>query len=145
MYQAYSQLSTTHCHITDCNLLVCMYWTSLVLVRPAASLYNASPLKHHPTGKQWCPNPDHYSDSEQARRSLILLCWALSRAAEPQILTSFVWRGQGSNHQPPAYQANAQPLHYPAAVSSGMGARNGAWVGQCNSAICSYALLKPGL
>ncbi len=145
MNQSYSRLSTTHCHITDCKLLVCMYWTRLVLVRPAASLYNASPLKHHPTGKQWCPNPDHYSDSEQARRSLTLLCWALSRAAEPQILTSFVWRGQGSNHQPPAYQANAQPLHYPAVVSSGMGARNGAWVGQCNSAICSYALLKPGL
>ncbi len=29
---------------------VCMYWTRLVLVRPAASLYSASPLKHHPTG-----------------------------------------------------------------------------------------------
>ncbi len=27
-----------------------MYWTRLVLVRPAASLYSASPLKHHPTG-----------------------------------------------------------------------------------------------
>ncbi len=47
-----------------------MYWTSLVLVRPAASLYSASPLKRHPKGKQWCPNPDHYSDSEPARRSL---------------------------------------------------------------------------
>ncbi len=42
------------------------YWTRLVLVRPAASLYSASPLKHHPTGKQWCPDPDHYSDSEPA-------------------------------------------------------------------------------
>ncbi len=52
MNQAYSRLSTTHCHITDCNLLVCMYWTCLVLVRPAASLYSANPLKHHPTGKQ---------------------------------------------------------------------------------------------
>ncbi len=113
MNQAYSRLSNTHSHITDCKL-VCMYWTRLVLVRPAASL--ASPLKHHPTGKQWCPNPDHYSDSKLARRSLTLLCWALSRAAEPQILTSFVWRGWGSNHQPPACQANAQPLHYPAAV-----------------------------
>ncbi len=95
-----------------------MYWTRLVLVRPASSLYSASPLKHHPTGKQWCPNPDHYSDSEPARRFPTLLCWALSRAAEPQILTSFVWRGRGSNHQPPACQANAQPLHYPAAVFS---------------------------
>ncbi len=93
-----------------------MYWTRLVLVRPAASLYSASPLKHHPTGKQWCPNPDHYSDSEPARWSLTLLCWAQSRAAELQILTSFVWCDRGSNHQPPACQASAQPLHYPAAV-----------------------------
>ncbi len=46
MNQAYSRLSTTHGHITDCKLLVCMYWTRLVLVRPAASLYSASPLKH---------------------------------------------------------------------------------------------------
>ncbi len=50
MNQAYSRLSNTHGHITDCKLLVCMYWTRLVLVRPAASLYTASPLKHHPTG-----------------------------------------------------------------------------------------------
>ncbi len=34
MNQAYSRLSTTHGHITDCKLLVCMYWTRLVLVRP---------------------------------------------------------------------------------------------------------------
>ncbi len=117
MNQAYSRLSTTHGHITDCKLLVCVYWTRLVLVRPVASLYSASPLKHHPTGKQWCPNPDHNSDSEPARRSLTLLCRALSRAAEPQILTSFVWRGRASNHQSPACQANPQPPHYPAAVS----------------------------
>ncbi len=39
MNRAYSRLSTTHGHITDCKLLVCMYWTRLVLVRPAASLY----------------------------------------------------------------------------------------------------------
>ncbi len=32
--------------------VVCMYWTRLVLVRPAASLYSASPLKHHTTGRQ---------------------------------------------------------------------------------------------
>ncbi len=44
----YSRLSTTHGHITDCKLLVCMYWTRLVLVRPATSLYSASPLKHDP-------------------------------------------------------------------------------------------------
>ncbi len=39
MNQAYSRLSTTHGHITDCKLLVCtsMYWTRLVLVQPAAS------------------------------------------------------------------------------------------------------------
>ncbi len=49
MNQAYSRLSTTHGHITDCKLLVCMYWTRLVLVRPAVSLYSVSPLKHHPT------------------------------------------------------------------------------------------------
>ncbi len=52
MNQAYSRLSTTHGHIADCKLLVCMYWTRIVLVRPAASLYSASPLKHNPTGKQ---------------------------------------------------------------------------------------------
>ncbi len=52
MKQAYSRHSTTHGDITDCKLLVCMYWTRLVLVRPAASLYSVSPLKHHPTGKQ---------------------------------------------------------------------------------------------
>ncbi len=51
MNQAYSRLSTTHGHITDCKL-VCMYWIRLVLVRPAASHYSASPLKHHPAGKQ---------------------------------------------------------------------------------------------
>ena len=27
-----------------------MYWTSLILVQPAGSLYSASPLKHHVTG-----------------------------------------------------------------------------------------------
>ncbi len=32
MNQAYSLLSTTHGHITDCKLLVCMYWTRFVLV-----------------------------------------------------------------------------------------------------------------
>ncbi len=94
-----------------------MYWTRLVLVRPAASLNSASPLKHHTTGGQGCPNPDHYPDFEPASRS-VTMCWALSRAAEPQILTSFVWLGRGSNHQPPACQANAQPLHYRAAVVS---------------------------
>ncbi len=52
MNQAYSRLSTTLGHITDCKLLVCMYCPRLVLVRPAISLYSASPLKHHPTGKQ---------------------------------------------------------------------------------------------
>ncbi len=41
MNQAYSRLSTTHGHINDCKLLVCVYWTRLVLVRPAASLYSA--------------------------------------------------------------------------------------------------------
>ncbi len=102
-----------------CLLVVCtsMCWTRLALVRPAASLYRASPLKHHATGRQWCPNPDHYPDSELVSGSVTTLCWALSRAAESQILMSFVWRGRGSNHQPPACQANAQPLHYPAAAA----------------------------
>ena len=96
--------------------VVCMYWTHLVPVWPAASLYSAIPLKHHATGMQWCPNPDHYPDSKPASRSLTPLCWALSRAAELQILTSFVWHGRGWNHQTPACQANAKLLHYPAAV-----------------------------
>ncbi len=116
-----------------------MYWTRLVLVRPVASLYSASPLKHHPTGKQWCLN--------RARWSLTLLCWALSRAAEPQILTSFVWRGRGSNHQPPACQANAQPLHYPAAVSEiwiEPGIHMMWWLNSCllcliNNVVCFYS------
>ncbi len=34
-----------------CGMYV-LYWTHLVLIRPAASLYSASPLKHHATGKQ---------------------------------------------------------------------------------------------
>ncbi len=46
MNQAYSRLSTTHGHITESKLLVCVYWTRLVLVQPAASLYSASPPGH---------------------------------------------------------------------------------------------------
>ncbi len=88
MNQAYSRLSTTHGHITYCKLLVCMYWTRLVPVRPAASLYSASPLKHHATGKQWCPNPDHYSDSEPATRSLTL---QLSRSTTTQFESMTPW------------------------------------------------------
>ncbi len=95
-----------------------MYWTRLVLVWPAAE-YSAIPLKHHATGRQGCPNPDNYPDFKPANRSLILMCWAISRAAEPQILTSFFffWRGRGSEHQHPTCQANAQSLHYPSAVA----------------------------
>ncbi len=37
------------------------------------SLYSASPLKDHATGRQECPNPDHYPDSEPASRSLTLM------------------------------------------------------------------------
>ncbi len=96
----------------SCLHAMCMYWTRLVLVRPVASLYSASPLKHHVTGRQWYSNPDLYPDSKLASRSLTPLCWALSIGAEPQILKSFIWRGQGSNHLHPACQANAQPLHY---------------------------------
>ncbi len=100
----------------SCLYVMCMYWTSLVLVRPMASLYRASTLKHHVTGREWCPNPDHYPDSELASWSLTPLWWALSRAVEAQILTSFIWRGRGSNHQSPSCQANSQPLHYQAVV-----------------------------
>ncbi len=56
------------------QVLVCMHWIRLVLVRPAASLYSASPLKHRPTGKQGYPNPDHYPDPGPASRSLIRMC-----------------------------------------------------------------------
>ncbi len=66
----------------SCLYVMCMYWTRLV--RPPASLYSASPLKHHTTGKQWCPNPDPYPDSEPASQSLIPLCWEISRSAELQ-------------------------------------------------------------
>ncbi len=52
MNQAYSRLSTTHGHITDCKLVVCVYWTRLVLVRPAASLYSATT----PLTCQGCPD-----------------------------------------------------------------------------------------
>ncbi len=106
-------LWTESCH---CVLVVCMCWTCIALVRPAASLYSASPLKHHTTGRQWCLNPGHFPDTEPASRFLTPLRWALSRAAEPQILMFSVWRDRGSNHQPPTFQANAQPLHYLAAV-----------------------------
>ncbi len=58
-----------------------MYWTRLVLVWPAASLYSACPLKHHARDKQWCPNRDHYPDSEPASRSLTLMCWALKQSS----------------------------------------------------------------
>ncbi len=47
----------------------CVYWTCFVVDRPAASFYSPSPWKYHATGRQWCPNPDHYPDSEQARAS----------------------------------------------------------------------------
>ncbi len=35
-------------------VLVCMYWTHLVLFRPAASVYSARQLKNHVTGRQQC-------------------------------------------------------------------------------------------
>ncbi len=34
-----------------------------------AQSFSASPLKHHVTGRQGCPNPDNYPDSEAASRS----------------------------------------------------------------------------
>ncbi len=50
MNQAYSRLSITHGHITDCKLFVCMYWTRLVLVRPAAILLKVEGM--------WCRTLD---------------------------------------------------------------------------------------
>ncbi len=47
-------------------VLMCMYWTRLVLIRPAA------PLKHHPTGRQWYSNLGHYPHFETASRSLTI-------------------------------------------------------------------------
>ena len=98
----------------SCLYVVCMYWTRIVQdPRPVFVV-----LAH------WNTTPWVSSDVPIQTIILILsrpigvltpLCWALSRAAEPQILTAFAWRGRGSNHQPPACQANAQPLHYPAA------------------------------
>ncbi len=55
------------------GVYVRVYWTRLVLDRPAASPYSASPLKHHATGRQGYPNPDHYPDSEPASQSLTLI------------------------------------------------------------------------
>ncbi len=55
---------------------------------------------------RWCPNTDHYLGTEPASRSLSPICWALTKAAEPQILTSFVWCGWASNSQPHACEAN---------------------------------------
>ncbi len=34
------------------QVLVCMYWTRLLIVRPVTSIYRASPRKHHATGMQ---------------------------------------------------------------------------------------------
>ncbi len=39
----------------SCLLVVCTCWTRLALVRPAASLYSATPLKHHATGGSGVP------------------------------------------------------------------------------------------
>ncbi len=66
----------------SCWPVVCMCLTRLAPVRRAASPYSASPPKRHATGRQLCPNSDHYPDSEPANRSLTPLCWAISRAAE---------------------------------------------------------------
>ncbi len=52
-----------------------------VLVRTAASLFSASPLKHHAMGKQWCPNLGHIPDSEP----------------DSQFLNSYVLRAKQSN------------------------------------------------
>ncbi len=47
------------------------------------SIHNTTP-RH---GQAGLFKPDHYPDSEPAMRSLTLMCWALSRAAEPQALS----------------------------------------------------------
>ncbi len=99
-------------------LVVWLFCSCLVLVGPGPSLYSASPLKHHVAGMQWCPNPDHYPDSELASWSLTLMCWALSRAAEPLIWTSFFWFDtvvDWTTNLPHARQM-LKLLHYPAMV-----------------------------
>ncbi len=100
MNQAYSRLSTTHGHTTDCKL-ACMCWTRLVLVRPAASLYSASPLKHHPTGKQWCPNPDRMWSGQNiyqidatgsARKTMPFMCWTITPCMSPRKSERLFWQ-----------------------------------------------------
>ncbi len=59
-----------------------MYWTRLVLVRPAASLYSASPLKHHPTG-------DIYTENIRV----------VSQMAGLQMEGIFKWRGLKSQEE----------------------------------------------
>ncbi len=49
-------------------------------------------------GLQWCPNPDHYTDSKlasQMRNSIMHI--ATLRSANPTLLTSLVWCGRGLN------------------------------------------------
>ncbi len=67
-----------------------MDWTRLVLVRLAASLYSDRPLKHDATSRQWCPNPDHYPNSELASQSLTLMLSAKqsSRASNFNVFCS---------------------------------------------------------
>ncbi len=71
----------------SCLYVVCMHWASLVLVRPTASLYSASPLKQG--NRQWWSNPDHYPNPEPASRSLTPSCRTLCRTEEPHIFNVF--------------------------------------------------------
>ncbi len=63
MNQAYSRLSTTHGHITDCKLL-CMYGTRRVLVRPTSVWNPADP--HRPRQKELQEKNYIYRDTTSA-------------------------------------------------------------------------------
>ncbi len=69
MNQVYSQLSTTHGHITDCKL-VCMCSTRLVLVRPAASLYDFH-IEQIESLDQFDALEEKLSDSRENQRQMV--------------------------------------------------------------------------
>ena len=76
--------------------------------------------KHHDTGLLWCPNPDHYLDSELAGRSLNYYVLTVNHSSRTSkkffFFFFFVWHGPELNNEPPACQANAQPPQYLTAV-----------------------------
>ncbi len=92
MNQAYSRLSTTHGQITDCKLLVCMYWTRLVLVRPAASLCtcSASPLKHRDLARTEVNVP--YIPTHEAQKNTYMdTIYIVLVSQNPKFQSFFLW------------------------------------------------------